>query len=196
MQQQQQQQQQRLNINSSQAQSIILASLSNDNYAAVSKAVSESSNHIQMQHSVNAQPRLSDSTNPQLIHKDGTQVTLDPNRHPILSYSQMSPSLSQAPKAIFSSNGICQMENLQIGSTWVKDSPNDLHAIPFLSTTLSPHFSVDPAFDIVQRRRKKRAVFAPQVRRTLEASFEQNTRPSRRELELAGKLGLLFECFA
>ena len=147
-----------------------------------------------MQHSVSAQPRLSDSTNPQLIHKDGTQVTLDPNRHPILSYSQMSPSLSQAPKAIFSSNGICQMENLQIGSTWVKDSPNDLHAIPFLSTTLSPHFSVDPAFDIVQRRRKKRAVFAPQVRRTLEASFEQNTRPSRRELEyLAGKLGLLFE---
>ena len=172
--------QQMLKINSTQAQSIILTSLPNDNYIA------GSNNHIQIQHPVNVHPRLSDSPNPQLIHKDGTQVTLDTSRRPVLTYSQVSPALSQAPKAIFSSNGICQMENLQI--------TNDLHAIPFLNTTLSPHFSVDPAFDIVQRRRKKRAVFAPQVRRTLEASFEQNTRPSRRELEyLAGKLGLLFE---
>ena len=189
----QHQQQQVLNINSTQAQSIILASLSNDSYTAVSNSVSESNNHIQVQHPASVQPRLSDSHNPQLIHTDGTQVTLDSNRRPVLSYPQV--SLSHAPKAIFNSNGICQMENLQItGSTWVKESPNDHHAIPFINTTLSPHFSVDPAYDIVQRRRKKRAVFAPQVRRTLEASFEQNTRPSRRELEyLAGKLGLLFE---
>ena len=105
----------------------------------------------------------------------------------MISYSQVPSIMPNTPKALFTTNGVCQMENVHIsGNAWVKDSPGDLHTIS--------HFSFDPAFELGQRRRKKRAVFAPQVRRSLEIAFEQNTRPSRRELEfLAGKLGLLFE---
>ena len=187
-----------------QSQQMIITSLSNDNQIPVANcapivfskvieppnALSSTPVTLQIQQPGIAQTKIS---GPHLMQKEGAQITLD-NR-PVISYTQVSSAMPQAPKALITPNGICQMENVHIaGNAWVKDSPGDLHAIPVISTTLSPHFSFDPAFELGQRRRKKRAVFAPQVRRALEVAFEQNTRPSRRELEfLAGKLGLLFE---
>ena len=130
---------------------------------------------------------------PQLVHKEAAQITIA-NGHPLLNYSQFPPTITHAPKTVMTSNGICQVENLQLApNTWLKETTADVHAIPIINPALGTHFGLD-SFEIGQRRRKKRAVFAPQARRALEQSFEQNTRPSRRELEyLAGKLGLLFE---
>ena len=179
-----------------QSQHMIFTSLSNDNQIPVTDCspivfskVIEPSNAVssptpvtlQLQRPGITQPKIE----PHLMQKEGAQITLDTNNRPVISYSQVTSALPPAPKALLTPNGICQMENVHI-------SPGDIQAIPI--TTLSPHFSFDPAFELGQRRRKKRAVFAPQVRRALEVAFEQNTRPSRRELEfLAGKLGLLFE---